>query len=329
MDTPTDLPAPPDPANTAVPSLHTIHLALDWTPNTTHIGFFVAQAMGAYREAGLAVHFQTPEDDGYTLTPAVKVARGLAQFGLAPSETLLSFSLQPDKPALRAVAAVLQQDTSAIAVPASSPVLRPAQLDGRRYASYSARFEMAIVRALLRADGGRGDLLEVQPQRLSAPAMLDSGEADATWIFSHWEGVLAARRGRPLRQFRLADHGLPYGYSPALLAQADWLQRHPAVARAFVQASARGWQLAAQQPERAASLLQATAGHPSLADGDFLADSARALAPAILDGQGRWGTMDPARWVGFADLLVRLGEFPADRVQPESWFSSALLGQRV
>lgn len=308
-------------------TLHPVTLALDWTPNTTHIGFFVAQALGAYREAGLALRLQTPQDDGYTLTPAVKVARGLAHFGLAPSETLLSFALQPDKPALRAVAAVLQQDTSAIAVPAAGPVLRPAQLDGRHYASYSARFEVAIVRALLRADGGRGDLVEVRPQRLSAPAMLDSGDADATWVFSHWEGLQALRSGRPLRQFRLGDYGLPYGYSPVLLARAAWLQAEPGLVAAFVQASARGWQFAAQQPQQAAALLQAEAAHPSLADSAFVAESARLLAPAILDAQGRWGSMALSRWVDFAQLLVRLGEFPADQVQPERWFDTRALGQ--
>lgn len=299
-----------------------ITVALDWTPNTTHIGFFVALATGAYEQAGLDVQWQTPEEDGYTLTPAVKVASGRAHFGLAPSETLLSFALQPDKPALRAVAAVLQQDTSAIAVRAMGPVQRPAQLDDRRYASYSARYEMAIVRALVQADGGRGSLVEVRPDRLSAPAMLDAGEADATWIFSHWEGVQAARRRRPLRLFRLGDFGIPYGYSPLLLTRADWLASEPATVRAFVQASARGWALAAHDPERAAALLRQAAPHPSLADADFVAESAHALAPAILDAAGRWGTMDRQRWLDFAQLLVRLGEFPADQVDPARWFSA-------
>ncbi len=303
-------------------SLQHITLALDWTPNTTHIGFFVAQALGAYRAAGLQVQWQTPEADGYTLTPAVKVSRGLAHFGLAPSETVLSFSLQPDKPALRAVAALLQQDTSAIAVPAAGPVQRPAQLDGQRYASYSARYEMAIVRALVRADGGRGDIVEVQPDRLGAPAMLDAGTAEATWIFSHWEGVLAERRGRPLRQFRLGDHGIAYGYSPLLLVRDAFFQAQPALVQAFVQASAQGWQLAAQDPERAAALMCEAVPHPSLADAGFVAASARALAPAILDAQGRWGTMAAQRWSDFAALLVRLGEFPADQVDLARWFST-------
>lgn len=299
-----------------------ITLALDWTPNTTHIGFFVAQAIGAYRDAGLDVCWTTPEDDGYTLTPAAKLVQGQAHFGLAPTETVLSYGLQPDKPALRAVAALLQQDTSAIAVRAAGPVERPAQLDGRRYASYSARYEMAIVRALVQADGGRGDLVEVRPDRLSAPAMLDAGEADATWIFSHWEGVQAARRRRPLRQFRLADHGIPYGYSPLLLTRADFLDREPAIVWAFVQASARGWVLAAHDPERAAALMRQVAPHPTLCDASFVAESAHALAPAMLDEAGRWGTMLPQRWLDFAQLLVRLGEYPADWVDLARWFSA-------
>jgi len=298
-----------------------VTLALDWTPNTTHIGFFVAQALGAYRQAGLELRWVTPEDDGYTLSPAVKVSRGLAHFGLAPSETLLSFALQPEKPALRAVATLLQQDTSAIAVRADGPILRPAQLDGARYASYSARFELAIVQALLRADGGRGELLEVRPERLSAPAMLDAGQADATWVFSHWEGLRAARAGRPLRQFRLGEYGVAYGDSPVLLARAELLAAQPDTVRAFVGASALGWKLAAHDPERAAALMLQAVQHPTLTDAGFVAASARALAPAILDPQGRWGTLLPARWLAFAQLLVNLGEYPADGLNTENWIS--------
>ena len=33
----------------------TISVALDWTPNTNHVGLYVAQAQGWFKEAGLDV----------------------------------------------------------------------------------------------------------------------------------------------------------------------------------------------------------------------------------------------------------------------------------
>ncbi|KAI5055766.1 hypothetical protein GOP47_0029287 [Adiantum capillus-veneris] len=92
-------------------------VALDWTPNTNHVGFFVAQALGFYDNAGLSVSLLSLDVDNYSSTPASRVASGTASFALTPSETVISHHLPPIdsfRPKLVAVATVLQQDLSAI-----------------------------------------------------------------------------------------------------------------------------------------------------------------------------------------------------------------------
>jgi NitT/TauT family transport system substrate-binding protein len=37
-----------------------VKIALDWTPNTNHAGFYVAKAQGLYAKAGLDVSFISP-----------------------------------------------------------------------------------------------------------------------------------------------------------------------------------------------------------------------------------------------------------------------------
>jgi hypothetical protein len=59
-----------------------------------------------------------------------------------------------------------QDSTSAIVTLASSGITRPAQLDGKTYASYGARFEGRIVQQLIRNDGGAGDFKESTPPML-------------------------------------------------------------------------------------------------------------------------------------------------------------------
>jgi ABC-type nitrate/sulfonate/bicarbonate transport system substrate-binding protein len=140
-----------------------IVLALDWTPNTNHAGFFLAQAEGFYRDAGLEVELRSPDDVIRTggLTPARQVAAGTATLAVSPSESAISFATsEPDKPRLLAVAAVLQGSTSAVCALADSGIQRPRDLAGRRYASYGGRFEDPIVRAMVRNDGGDGDAVE-------------------------------------------------------------------------------------------------------------------------------------------------------------------------
>ena len=99
-------------------------LCLDWTPNTNHSGFFIAQEEGLFAAAGLDVTIRTPDDPACKgLTPARQVAAGLADFAITPSETAISFATtDAGKPALVAVAALLQGSTSSIAVLADSGI---------------------------------------------------------------------------------------------------------------------------------------------------------------------------------------------------------------
>jgi hypothetical protein len=46
-----------------------ISIALDWTPNTNHAGFFVAKDKGFYSAAGIEVEFLSPLDNDYAKTP--------------------------------------------------------------------------------------------------------------------------------------------------------------------------------------------------------------------------------------------------------------------
>ena len=51
---------------------------------------------------------------------------------------------------LKAVATILQDDTSAIASKIGSGIDSASKLDGKTYASYQGRFEMAIVKQMIK-----------------------------------------------------------------------------------------------------------------------------------------------------------------------------------
>jgi NitT/TauT family transport system substrate-binding protein len=67
---------------------------------------------------------------------------GSATFACVPSESVISYHTWPNgaKPKIVAVAALLQSNQSAIVTLKSSGIERPAQLDGKKYASYAARW---------------------------------------------------------------------------------------------------------------------------------------------------------------------------------------------
>lgn len=286
-------------------------VALDWTANVNHIGFFVAKAKGFIPPA---TELLSPEAGGYASSPAKDCLAGVVDLCIAPTETAIAYASPADAasgaqpPRLVAVATLLQRDTSAIAVLASSPILTPAHLDGKTYASYNARYEGAIVRALVQGAGGKGDIVEAFPPRLNCFEEVLEGRADATWIFLPHEGCQAAAKGVSLRTFALGDFGIPYGYSPLLLAQPALLSGpRRAELKAFLAGLARGYQYAAAHPEEAADLLREGSGHASLADAAFVRASAAAAAPAFLTPQGAWGAMQPGVWGEFLAFLEKRG----------------------
>lgn len=282
-----------------------IELALDWTPNTNHSGIYVAEAEGYYEEAGLDVTVRSPGEDGYEQTPAKRVATGESTVAIAPSESALSYHTHPDYESLTAIAAVCQQDTSAIVALGDSDIDRPADLDGRTYASYDARFEDHIVEQLVRNDGGKGDIDITTPPKLGIWNTLVDGDADATWVFMPWEGVMAERDGIDLTPFYLDDYGVPYGYTPVMLARPEVIEVRSEELGRFLEATGRGYEFAAESPEETAQILGGTAEGPeSLDDEAFLVESQHRLADNYLTDDGMWGRMDPERWTAFVEWLA-------------------------
>ena len=69
-----------------------VKVALDWTPNTNHTGFYVAREKGMYNSVDLQVEFLGVHDDGYKVTPAQKVLQGLADVAITPKETIIRYA---------------------------------------------------------------------------------------------------------------------------------------------------------------------------------------------------------------------------------------------
>ena len=280
-------------------------LALDWTPNTLHAGYFIAEAEGYFKEAQLDVTFITPEQDNYATTPAKKLANRQVHMAVAPSESVISFNTLPDAVPLVAIAAVLQKDASAIVTRSDSGITRPAQLDGKTFASYQARFEDDIVRQLVQADGGQGNLVISNPDKLEMWRTVAEGTADATWIFLPWEGPKARHEARvTFNVFRLSDYRIPYGYSPLLVTYEELIEQEPERLRAFVRAVEKGWRFVDDNPGRAADILCDHIRHPDFWKRDMIKESLDLLQPAILGGGDRWGFMDGTRWLTWIEWMM-------------------------
>ena len=300
----------------------TLSIALDWTPNTNHTGFFVAQELGYYAASGVELHIISPATDEYATTPAKKLELSEVDFAVAPFESVISLNTKPARVPAVAIAALLQQDISSIATLAASNIARPRDLDGRTYASYRARYEDAIVRQLIVNDGGTGDFTVTYPDKLGIWNTLLTGAADATWIFDNWEGVEAETQGVALRTFALADYGIPYGYSPVVMATAEGIATRRAEYTAFLQATKKGFQFAIQNQREATDILRR---HVPERDARLIdLEKSQAAAAAFYGNASEWGTMAASRVEAFLDWLIAHG-LETEAVKNVPLFTNSLL----
>jgi len=212
-------------------------LALDWTPNINHIGFIVGKEKGFYENYNINLNIQSPADDNYKNSPAKKIELGIADFGLCPTESVLSFRTKNNPFNLFAIGTIFQEDVSAIVVSKDSPVKRPKDLDGRSYASYGARYEDQIVKQLIKNDGGKGDIKISYPKRLGVWNTMKNNLYDSTWIFMNWEGI----ENPNLNFFRLKDYNIPYSYSPLIVASEKLINRSRRGVNDFLKATKQGY----------------------------------------------------------------------------------------
>lgn len=297
-------------------------MGLDWTPNTNHTGFFVAKEMGYYQEVGIEIDIQHPGMDNYEQTPAKKLERGLVDFAIAPSETVISYNTKSTPVSVKAVAAILKSDASAVVTLYESGIERPLQLDGKVYGSYQARYEDKIVEQMIRNDGGKGTLKIDYPEKLGIWNILLSQKCDATWIFVPWEGIEAQGKNIQMNYFRMEEFGIPYGYSPVIIARTQDIEEREHVFKQFMHATRKGFQFASKEVGEAAQILK-----------KYVTDHDRqninlALSQELINNHmedpAEWGQMKGPKWSAFISWLKRF-DLVDPHVDSEELYTNKLL----
>lgn len=272
-------------------------LALDYTPNTNHTGFYVALDKGFYKDAGLDVHIQPPPDGG--ATPLV--GSGKAQFGVDFQDLLAAGFVSEHPVPVTAVAALIQHNTSGLMTLQSSGITRPKELAGKTYGTWNNPIELAMVKDVIKKDGGDPNTLKTIPNNATDVFAALKTDMDAVWIYYAWDGMAAKIKGEKTNymSFRKLNPVFDY-YTPVLIANNDFLKKHPDEAKAFLAATAKGYQYAIDHPEEAANILLA---HADGLDKNLVMASQKWLAGEYVADAPRWGYIDPARWNAFYKWL--------------------------
>lgn len=283
------------------PATATVRLALDWTPNTNHIGFYVARQDGAY--AAQAIDLQVLP---YASTsPEILVSSGAAECGISTQEGA-TFAIAAGAKE-RSVMAILAHTATEIAVRDDGSITRPKDLDGKLYAGFGLPQEVPELQAVIKADGGTGEF-KVATLDTAAYEALYNGKADFTITFTAWEGIEARERGVKLKTFAFTDYGMPDSYAVVLVCNDAWLAANGDAARRFLAATVSGFESAAIDPDGAAAKLIAANPGVFEANPALPLESARYLAERKLYGtQGAIGRQTADGWNAMSGFLFDTG----------------------
>lgn len=277
-----------------------VTIILDYVPNTNHTGIYVALDQGYYEEEGLNVEVIEPTD-GATAT---LVAQQKGTFGISYQEDVTIALTAEDPLPIKAIAALIQHNTSGFVSLADSGITSPADFEGKTYAGWGGPGESAVLEACMtQANVDFSKLNMVISDGTGFEALGKS--CDLMWFFEGWDCIQAEMNDCELNymEVRQLDERLDY-YTPVIIASNKVLEEDPELVRAFLRATEKGYMDVMEAPEMAAEVLYA---HASNYDLEMLKRSQEYLAGKYMEDTDVWGEMKEEVWNNYTSFLLEYG----------------------
>lgn len=282
-----------------------VTLIMDWVPWVLDIPVDVAQARNFYADAGLNVAQQVPAG----ATDVVKfVSTGRAQFGLYYSPDTLAAAAEGAP--LLSVAALMSHAPVGIAMAPGETASSPKDLAGKvagivmipsTRASFATMLEKGKV--------PEGDVKVVDPgYELVAPLLAKKYDAVAVTQFA--ELVQAEQEAGTLSYLDFRDWGTPDYAFLDVVTSTSMAKENPETVKAFVAATLRGLQWAADHPDEAVALYAAR--HPELKKDLLLAQWKAAVPSLATRGEHPAGWQDVASWQALGSWMRDSGQLVKD-----------------
>jgi len=291
-------------------------------PWTNDAGLYVAAGAGHYSAEGLDVEIVV--GDPLRGDALAHLARGECDFAVCPSNRLL-LRAERGEP-LVGVAAINHRGLETIQSVSGTGITRLRDLEGRRVALNPTPRGTAMVRHLVRRDGGDPDaviLVDSGVRELSVDDIA-AGEVDATFGgYWAWDALF----GDVEQERRLTWHadeagGLRY-HSYLLATSRDTLEGRPEIVRAFLRATGQGYEGASSEPDETLATLERVIPYfPRL----ILRRSLGLIAPTWTHA-GRWGEQRTELLAGYTAWLAENALFESADVWREACTNELLPGE--
>ncbi|MFC7406723.1 ABC transporter substrate-binding protein [Georgenia alba] len=296
-------------------------IGLTYTPDIQFAPFYVAAEQGYYEEAGVDV---TLRHHGSNEGLFTAVESGREDVVVAGGDEMLQ--ARSEGVPLLDVATLYQEYPVVGIVPADSDIRTAEDLRGRSVGIPGPFGETYFgLLAMLEEAGLTEDDVQVQHIGFTQQAALTAGHVDAVMGYVNNDAVRFETAGTPVRTIPVAEEDVPLvGIGLGVLD--DLAEEDPAAVAAVVEATLRGVEDVAADPERAIEL--STPYVPDLAREDARA-AARATLEATVPLYGdtdALGTQDAETWQAMADLMAARDLLARPVPAEEAWTDQYLPG---
>ena len=147
------------------------------------------------------------------------------------------------------------------------------------------------------------------------------------WVFYGWSAINAKLSGLEFDyfSFREIDPVFDY-YTPVIVANNAFLENSGETAKAFLSATAKGYEYAAENPEEAAEILiRGDETGSLLGSEELVKESQKWISQQYIADGEKWGIIDETRWNGFYSWLYNNGLVEKDLTE-KNYFTNNYLG---
>lgn len=223
-----------------------ITMQMNWTADSAHLGFAVAQAEGLYAANDLEVTLVEGRGSGVA---AQLVATGQVDIGYADTGAVLNVASQGAP--IRIVSTIWKSGQFGIQSLAEAGISKPEDLIGKKLAVSPGSAMLPLIPVFLKANGISEDDVEIISANENAfLGLMTSKQVDAVSQTPEKIVVPLAAQGIEASNMYFYDNGVPIA-SLSLVARDDMLEKNGDVYRRFVAATAEGWKLAMADPGKA------------------------------------------------------------------------------
>ncbi len=278
-------------------ALEDVTLQLKWMHQFQFAGYYAAVQQGYYRDAGLNVTIvpATPGKD-----PVKEVLNGKADYGVGTSSLLLERNA--GKPVV-SLAVIFQHSPYILLTKDSNASQTIHSLAGKRLMLEPQADELV---AYLKAEGIPLEKIQMVAHSFSIKDLID-GKVDVISGYVTDDPHELERAGFPYHAYTPRSAGIDF-YGDNIFTSEDELTKHPARAKAFREASLKGWQYAMQHPDEIINLIINVYSPQS--DRSHLKYEAEQIRQLIQPNLVEIGYMHSGRWQHIADTYKDLGLMP-------------------